>query len=57
MNEKKKKIEFRCTEYEFNRIAWLANTYAEGNVSKWVRNASLEMPRTFLKKPKKKRKR
>lgn len=40
-----KKIELRCTEMEKNRIKWLADRYADGNVSLYMIYAALNMPR------------
>lgn len=39
---------FRCTEKEMNRIIWLANQYAGGNVSRWLVYAALNVERKYL---------
>jgi len=40
-----KSIRFRCELKEFNRIQLLADIYADGNVSRWLRHASANAPR------------
>lgn len=33
LNSKNHKIQIRLTQYEFNRIRWLADKYEKGNMS------------------------
>lgn len=40
-----KKIELRVSEFEKNRIKWLADRYANGNISLWVVYCALNAPR------------
>lgn len=40
----------RFSEEEENRIQMLADIYAEGNFSKWVRHAALNCDRKYLGK-------
>ena len=42
-------IHIRVSIYEKNRLKWLANKYADGNVSLWMIYASLNMRREFIK--------
>jgi hypothetical protein len=47
---KSRPFQFRTNEKEANRILWLANTYAGGDVSAWLRHAALTAERKYLKK-------
>ena len=42
-------IHIRVSSYEKNRLKWLANKYADGNVSLWMIYASLNVNREFIK--------
>jgi len=42
-------IHIRVSNFEKNRIKWLAEKYADGNVSLWMIYASLNMQREFIK--------
>ncbi len=42
-------IHIRVSSYEKNRLKWLANKYANGNVSLWMIYASLNVNREFIK--------
>jgi hypothetical protein len=50
MEGKSIKRQFRFAEKEFNKIQLLADMYAGGNVSEWIRYAALNAPRKILKK-------
>lgn len=43
-------IQIRVSEFEKNRIKGLANLYAEGDVSAWLRWAGMNADRKFIKK-------
>lgn len=45
---KSQNITFWVTEKEMNRIQWLADIYAGGNLSLWLRHAALNADRKFL---------
>ena len=42
-------IHIRVSRYEKNRLKWLADKYADGNVSLWMIYASLNVNREFIK--------
>ncbi len=42
-------IHIRVSKYEKNRLKWLADKYADGNVSLWMIYASLNVNREFIK--------
>ena len=42
-------IHIRVSRHEKNRLKWLANKYADGNISLWMIYASLNMNREFIK--------
>jgi hypothetical protein len=42
-------IHIRVSTFEKNRLKWLADKYADGNVSLWMIYASLNMRREFIK--------
>ena len=42
-------LHIRCTKAEKSRIRWLADRYANGNLSLWVIRSALEMPRKKIK--------
>ena len=42
-------IHIRVSTYEKNRIKWLAEKYADGNISLWMIYSSLNMRREFIK--------
>jgi hypothetical protein len=44
-----KTIQFRISAKDKNRIKWLAEQYAGGDVSRWLRHAALNASRRFLK--------
>jgi len=48
MKSNPRKIRF--SKEEENRIQMLADLYADGNFSKWVRYAALNAPRQIIKK-------
>ena len=54
MDKKLSVIHFRLTEYEKNRIRGLADLYADGDMSIWLRWAALNAERMVLVKPKRK---
>jgi hypothetical protein len=39
----------RCTKKEYERIRFLANEYANGNVSRWLIHGALTAERSYLK--------
>ena len=41
-------IHIRVSTYEKNRIKWLANRFAGGNISLWMVYASLNLNREFI---------
>jgi hypothetical protein len=43
-----KTLKVRAGDFAAARIQWLADTYAGGNVSLWIRYAALSAPRRFL---------
>lgn len=49
-------LKVRASEEAANRIQWLADTYAGGNLSLWMRYAALEAPRKYLVPPSDKQK-
>jgi hypothetical protein len=40
----------RFTEVEWHRLRWIAETYAGGNVARWLRHGAFEAERRYLKK-------
>lgn len=42
---KKVTIKFRCTEYEANKMQSIADIYFNGNVSEWIRFATVHSPK------------
>jgi hypothetical protein len=46
---KKHRVTVRYSTPEYNRLLWLAEQYAKGNVARWVRHATLEAERKVLK--------
>jgi hypothetical protein len=40
---------YRFTEKVYNRIVFLANTYAGGNITKWITHGALNAERKVLK--------
>lgn len=44
-------LRVRASEAAAARIQWLADTYAGGNLSLWMRHAALEAPRKMLIEP------
>jgi len=56
-------IIFRCSQYEKNKMRLLAEAYAEGELSSWLRYAGINAERRFIEgrriyipRPKRKRK-
>jgi hypothetical protein len=49
------RLEIKLTEYEKNKMKILADHYAQGNLSEWLRWAGLNAERTFLTSCKKKK--
>lgn len=43
------RIAFRISKKEFKRVSWLADTYADGSLSKWGRHALVNAERKILK--------
>lgn len=43
-------MNFKVKAREFHKLEYLAKTYANGNMSKWLRHASLTGERRFLNK-------
>ena len=46
--KKTKWIQLRVTEFEKNRIKWLAKQYAGGDMTRWILNAALNIDRKML---------
>lgn len=46
--QKTEVLRLRCTPSVRNRIATLAQIYADGNVSAWLEHSALNAPRRFL---------
>jgi len=44
------RIELRCSRQEKGRLQWLADTYANGNLSAWLMYAGLKMVRQPINK-------
>ena len=42
-------IHIRVSTFEKNRIKWLADKYADGNISLWMVYASLNLNREYIK--------
>lgn len=47
-------LKIRVSRAVADRLQWLADTYAGGNLSLWLRYAGLEAPRVYLTPHKKK---
>lgn len=48
--QKGARIEIRLSQYEKNKLQYLADRYAAGNLSAWILYASFNVPRKVLKK-------
>ena len=47
---KEKFITIRITKKSYIRIKWLADEYANGNISKWVEHGALTGQRRYFRK-------
>ncbi len=48
-NKTSTKFQIRLTEFEKNRLKWLADMYAEGNISLYIIYAALNIDRKKIK--------
>ncbi|MCK5608289.1 hypothetical protein KAR91_40785 [Candidatus Pacearchaeota archaeon] len=48
-NKNSEKLQIRLTEYEKNRIKWLADKYANGNMSLYLIYAALNIDRRKIR--------
>ena len=48
--KKTKVVQIRISEYDKNRLKYLAERYASGSITKWIIHAIKEAPRKYLKK-------